>query len=139
MADPDVATPADADPGAARPTAADPAQRGELVLQDKVVVRIAERAALDIRGVMRQSGRLSKVTGRDLPRVSATIAGSRARIRLEVAVVWPQPLSKLAATVRDQVGQRVATLTGLQVDAVDVSIRALVSPDDATNLEGRVK
>lgn len=127
-----------ADPGT-ETAVVEPAQRGELVLHDKVVVRIAELAALDIRGVTRQSGRLSKVTGRDLPRVSATIAGSRARVQLDVAAIWPQPLSQLAATVRDRVRQRVATLTGLQVDAVDVSIRALVSPDGGSDTEGRVR
>ncbi len=107
---------------------APPAERGHLDIRDRVVERVAERAALEVPGVVRHSGTLGRVTGRDLPRVDATVAGGRVRVRLDVAVEWPNPLPDTASAVRSTVAERLAALTGMTVDAVDVTAAHVVVP-----------
>ncbi len=94
--------------------------RGRLVIDDRVVETIAEAAACQVDGVRRWGGTLEGVMGRRYPKVDARTAGSRTRVSVEVAVVWPVALSQVLAEVRDRVRSQVQDLTGLQVDAVDV-------------------
>jgi uncharacterized alkaline shock family protein YloU len=111
---------------------AEPGERGTLVIRERVVERIAERAALGVDGVVRRPSTLGRVTGRDLPRAEATVAGDRTRVRVEIAVAWPAPLAATAATVRDRVHDLVASCTGCTVDAVDVRASSLAPTPDPT-------
>ncbi|MGL5817904.1 MAG: Asp23/Gls24 family envelope stress response protein [Phycicoccus sp.] len=109
-----------------------PAERGRTVIEDRVVERIAARSCLDVAGVRATGSDLDRLVGRRLPNASATVAGHRARLALEVAVAWPSPLADTAAQVRDHVSTTVADLAGLEVDAVDVDITRMVAagPED---------
>jgi uncharacterized alkaline shock family protein YloU len=103
-----------------------PEQRGTLTIADQVIEKIASIAANEIETVVDdRSGWLRFVGGR-LPRASATVAGERARVRVDVAVAWPTPLPAMTARVRDHVSERIEALTGTQVVAVDVNVADVV-------------
>lgn len=106
---------------------ADPGSRGRLVVKDRVVERLASFAALDVPGVTRHGSGLDRMTGRELPRVHVTVAGGHVRAALDIAVLWPHPLATTAATVREKVTEQLSTLSGLQVDGVDVTVPTIVS------------
>lgn len=114
---------------AARPAGLVPADdRGGLVIADKVIERIAAIAAGEIEAVSDKASGLNKVLGRGLPRASAKVAAGRARVVVNVAASWPTPLTSMAAEVRDHVNERVTTLTGLTVTAVDVTVADVINP-----------
>ena len=104
----------------------DPGQRGSLVIADSVVEGIAAIAAGEIGGVVKAGSGLDQVLGHRYPKVSATVAGHRARIHVEIAVAWPHPLSQVSGQVRDGVRERITELTGLHVDAVEVFVAKVV-------------
>ena len=104
----------------------EPADRGWLQIDERVTTRVAELAALDVPGVVRQSGALGAVTGRSLPRADVVVAGGRARVSMDIAVSWPHPLAGTAAAVRDRVAGQLQALTSITADAVDVSITHVV-------------
>lgn len=107
----------------------DAADRGALTISPRVVEKIASEAALGVDGVVPSSSFLGRVTSRDLPRVDADLAGSRTRIEVEVAAVWPTPLPALAALVRDEVKTQVQRLVPLTVDGVSVAVAEVVHRD----------
>jgi len=115
---------AGAEPGGEGP--AEPAQRGTTVIADRVVERIASIAAAEVAGVVDVGSSLDKVIGRQYPKADAAVAGSRAKIAVEVAVAWPHPLSAVTAQVRDTVRSQVERMAGLQVDVVDVHAAKVV-------------
>jgi uncharacterized alkaline shock family protein YloU len=102
----------------------DAGTRGQLEISPRVVERIAQIAALEARGVIRQAASF----GRGLPKAKAQLTGHRVRLQVEVAVEWGYPLADLAAEIRDRVGQAVVALTGLGLDAVSVDISAVELP-----------
>lgn len=101
-----------------------------------MVETISCAAATEIDGVQRSGGSLEGVVGRRYPKADARTAGSRTRIGIEVAVLWPSPLSQLLGQVRERVRTRVVDLTGLDVDAVDVVAARIVQ--DTPELPRRV-
>lgn len=111
---------------------APPGDRGRLVIADKVVERIASRAAGDVEAVTENRSGWSKVVGRSLPTPTAKVAGGRVRVGVDVAAAWPAPLGDLAIRVRDHVSERVETLTGMPVVAVDVTVADVVHVDAQT-------
>jgi uncharacterized alkaline shock family protein YloU len=113
-------------------TLGDPGNRGALTVHDKVVERLASRAALETAGVHRHGAGIGKLTGRDLPRVHVQISGDRVRAGVHIAVAWAWPLPTVVADVQANVAHALTAWAGLHVDAVDVSVPAVVNPDDAT-------
>jgi uncharacterized alkaline shock family protein YloU len=102
----------------------DAGTRGQLEISPRVVERIAQLAALEARGVIRQEATF----GRGLPKAKAQLTGEQAQLEVEVAVEWGYPLAELAAEIRGRVGSKVADLTGLGVDSVSVDISAVELP-----------
>jgi uncharacterized alkaline shock family protein YloU len=107
----------------------DPGTRGSLTIHDKVVRRLATRAALDTAGVQRQAAAIDKLTGRDLPRVHVQVSGDRVRAGVDIAVVWPSVLPTVAADVQRNVTHALYAWAGLYVDAVDVSVPSIVTDE----------
>lgn len=108
---------------------AEPEQRGRTIIENAVLEHIAVHAALDVSGVAATGSDLEKLIGRRLPKADAHVAGTRARVQVEVAAAWPHPVATVAAAVREHVSERLLALTGLQVDAVDVEVtRVIHSP-----------
>lgn len=112
---------------------ADPSDRGTLELTPRVVTRIAEQTALQVRHVVRRSEGLNRLVGRSLPRVSASIDRDRVRLELDVAVHWPCPLEEVAVEVRDHVAAETARLTGLNVRSADVTLHAVADDSDSSD------
>lgn len=104
----------------------DPGTRGTLTIHDKAIRRLATRAVLDTPGVQRQAATLDKLTGRELPRVHVQVSGDRARAGVDIAVAWASVLPTVAAEVQTNVTHALYAWAGLYVDAVDVSVPAVV-------------
>lgn len=107
---------------------ADAGDRGRLDIAERVVERVATIAASEVDGVRRVGSGIEGVVGRQFPKASAEVGGGHARVALDIAVVWPAPLARTAGTVRERVRERLQSLVGLTVDAVDVTV-ATVVPD----------
>lgn len=104
----------------------DRAQRGRLVIADSVVERIAAIAAGEVVGVVKAGSGLDQVLGHRYPKATATLAGNRTRIHVEIAIAWPHPLGQVCAQVQDEVRDRVTKFAGVRVDAVDVTAAKVV-------------
>lgn len=102
-----------------------PEERGSLTIADKVVEKIASIAAREIEQVTDTRADWTRMY-RSLPRVTARVAGGRARIGVEVAASWPSSLPAVTAQVRDHVSSQITRLTGVAVVAVDVTIADVV-------------
>lgn len=100
--------------------------RGRTVIADRVVQRIAAAAAAEIETVVDSRGGLGRLVRGRLPSAEAVVAGTTSRISVEVGATWPTPLPVLAARVRDHVSERVHTLAGVEVTAVDVTVADVV-------------
>lgn len=111
-------------------------ERGRTTIADKVVERIASIAANEVEAVIDTRTGWTRIVRGRLPRAEAVVAGGTSRITVEVAATWPTPLNSVAGRVRDHVSERVTTLTGVDVTAVDVSIADVVHLETA---ERRVK
>lgn len=102
--------------------------RGRTRISSGVLERIAVRAALEVPGAVRHTpgpDALAALTS-SLPRASAENAGERVAVALSVAAEWPAGAVEVAAAVREHVRDRLAAITGRQVDRVDVTVAALV-------------
>ena len=120
---------------------------GQIVLADRVVSRIASRAANEVDGVGSAAPRLLgvalKAPGLDrlgqrtddlqaLPTVVAHVDGRRVFVTVTVSVAYPRPLQDTAQQIRQRIHDRLTELTGLEVAQVDVHISALVVPTEPT-------
>lgn len=105
---------------------AEPDQRGRTTIEDAVLEHIAVNAALEVDGVTATGSDLDKLIGRRLPKANAHVAGTRARVQVEIAAAWPHPVATVAAAVREYVTARLVELTGLDIDAVDVEVARVI-------------
>ncbi|MFC4071788.1 Asp23/Gls24 family envelope stress response protein [Actinoplanes subglobosus] len=103
----------------------DPGERGGLHIADRAVERIVVAAAGEVDGAARLSGGLT----RSYPRAEVVVAGDRVRAAVTVAGRWPTSAALLAADVRSTVTDQLRRLAGLRVDAVDVTVAAMVRAD----------
>ena len=118
------------------PAPAPVAERGAIRVADRVVAKIAARAA---REVLADAPGAESVPAGTFP--LATVAVHRrqvARLRLSVELGYPGDLAAVCSTVRAHVRERVESLTGMTVKAVLVDIERLHSPVSRTAREGRV-
>lgn len=112
---------------AAVTTTADDAVRGTLTVADRAVQRIAEAAA-QVPGTTRAC--TGALAGRDLPRASAHVQGTWARVDVDVALAWPAPAAATARRVRDAVTADLDRWAGLRarVDVHLVAVQAAEVP-----------
>nr|WP_252858621.1 Asp23/Gls24 family envelope stress response protein [Rhodococcus erythropolis] len=114
------------------PNAADdPGLRGSLVIKDRAMAKIATAAAVNVPGVVRQSGGLTRLTGRDLPRADISMGSDAVAINLFLAVSWPCSVTELTGRVRAEVGRSVESLTGLPLHDMNVMIAATEGSDES--------
>ncbi|MHC5257851.1 DUF6286 domain-containing protein [Streptomyces sp. UC4497] len=90
------------------------AERGTTVVADRVVGKIAGRAAGEATAAPVRSG-----AG------SATVSGRRADVGVKVALPFPAPLPEAARQVQDHVAHRTSELTGLHVRTARVHVTGL--------------
>jgi uncharacterized alkaline shock family protein YloU len=107
------------------------ARRGSTEIADRVVERIAARAAAEVDDAHGPARRLLglRVPGVAAPKVTVQIDGHLATVRLALSVRYPAPIRQVTRQVREHVMTRVGELTGLDVRHVDIDIPALITPD----------
>lgn len=93
-----------------------PADRGLLDIAPAVPEKIARRVAGEVEGAVGPV------------RADADMGPGRADLRLELGVEYPRPVGEVAAEVQRRVASRVRELTGLTVEAVDVTVSELPAP-----------
>ncbi|MEU9299646.1 Asp23/Gls24 family envelope stress response protein [Streptomyces sp. NPDC048269] len=98
------------------------AERGATVIPDKVVARIAARAARE--ALHGQAGTADMKLA--APHASVAVAGGSARLGLTLDLPYPADLAGTAREVQHYVGERVAQLTGMKVTEVTLTIEHLV-------------
>jgi uncharacterized alkaline shock family protein YloU len=114
---------------------------GMISIADAAVTKIAARAAAEnpdagaaTARVMGRAlpGSVPGIRGTDLdalPKTSVDVDGSKAYVRLEIAVRWPAPVAEITGQVRQNVRDRLRDLAGLQAEEVHI-----VVADLATNI-----
>ncbi|MUL39926.1 Asp23/Gls24 family envelope stress response protein [Streptomonospora sp. PA3] len=100
--------------------------RGRTVVGEDVVARIATRAAAEVSGVVRPTGRTGLGRGRVRARARVTGNGDTATLRLRIAVAYPRSVREVSRRVREHTARRVADMTGMAVRRVDIEIAELV-------------
>ncbi|WP_394437318.1 DUF6286 domain-containing Asp23/Gls24 family envelope stress response protein [Streptomyces sp. SGAir0957] len=101
-----------------------PGERGRTVITERVVRRVAQRAAAE--------------AGASSVRTGATVDGDRATVTADVCLPYPTALADTADQVRTHITDRTASLTGLRVKPARVRIgelrldrtRSTVAEDD---------
>lgn len=119
-------------PEAAAPTRAaplPPAERGATVIPEKVVARIAARAAKE--ALAESTDTSGAAVQLAAPHASATVAGGSARLGLNAELPYPSDLVLASRHVQHYVSERVAHLTGMRVTEVTLAIERLVPADGA--------
>jgi uncharacterized alkaline shock family protein YloU len=94
---------------------------GKVVLEDRVLVKVARHAAAT---ASHSTG--PRLTRTKLPDVEVEVAGQRARVRAWVAAAWPEPAADVAARVRDAVRGELERLVGVSVDDLVVTVAAVL-------------
>jgi uncharacterized alkaline shock family protein YloU len=137
VAEPDL----EADVGSdVEPAHAGRSELGTISIADGVVTKIAARAAAENpdagAAVARMLGRAIPGAGNlgvrstdldALPKTTVEVDGSKAFVSLEISVRWPASIREVTEQVRRHVRDRVAELTGLQVDEVHIVVSDLAT------------
>ncbi|MFF7211787.1 hypothetical protein ACFZAU_14840 [Streptomyces sp. NPDC008238] len=106
--------------GTRRPLA--PAERGVTVIPDRVVARIAARAAGT--ALQRLNHPLEHLAATD---ARATRHGGAASLALSVDLPYPTDIAATCQQLQREISERVARLTGLDISAVTLTIRRLTT------------
>jgi uncharacterized alkaline shock family protein YloU len=116
-----------------------PPQRGRTTIADKVLERLAARAALDVPGVIHHTPGPDVLStfASTLPRASTETAGEHLTVSLKVAVDWGASAQEVAEGVRSHVRDTLQRSTGKTVDRVNVTVAALLTARQRTPDEGR--
>ncbi|TDC95072.1 Asp23/Gls24 family envelope stress response protein [Saccharopolyspora aridisoli] len=103
-------------------------QRGNLHINRSVLRKIAEHTADADPG----SARSGRKNGAD-----AEISGpdDALRVRLTVALRYPNPVRETVASIRERVGDELSRIAGCEVRSVDVTVSGLVPPTAAPRVE----
>lgn len=103
--------------------------RGRLVIDKRVVERIASRAASESDATGGVSGGfLGLGSHGDLsaaPTADVELVGQTAIVGLDLTVAYPVPIREVTDLVRRHVMERVLDLTGVEVTRVDITVAAL--------------
>lgn len=113
--------------------APDPPERGRTDISDQVVERIVGQAIAE---VDRAGGFARRVLGVRLSRESpdrtahssAEVNGGVVTVDVQMSVIYPASVRRIAATARENIRERVARLTGLTVAYVDIEVARLLPP-----------
>lgn len=95
---------------------------GQTSISEKVVARIVSAAADSVPGTTRQTRSLDNITARRYPRFDVEVNEGAGTVFVEayIAVLWPAPVTAVAAKVRDTITAWVERLTHFTVSRVNV-------------------
>ncbi|WP_374982422.1 Asp23/Gls24 family envelope stress response protein [Streptomyces fradiae] len=123
------------DPSAPAAGLPPPAERGAIVIPDRVVARIAARAA---RTAQSRRAAVPPDRGRpEAPHASATVRAGSVRLHLAMDLPYPTDIPRVCERIQRDVAERVAQLTGLRVGEVLLTVRRLMTAADVGR--GRVR
>nr|WP_082369575.1 Asp23/Gls24 family envelope stress response protein [Arthrobacter sp. ERGS1:01] len=110
------------------------ASRGQTVLADKVIEKIAGQVARDESPAVGSSGGFLGIGAHaDLsarPKARVELSGNIATLSVEVGLVYPVPLRQATEAIRRRISTRVTELTGVQVRQVDIQVSWLTTRAD---------
>ncbi|MFD9791706.1 Asp23/Gls24 family envelope stress response protein [Streptomyces sp. NPDC059070] len=129
--EPDPPGPERGDPGRAGPARVEPAERGATRIADRVVAKIAARAAREALGAPPEGGAA--------PHATVTVHQEVARVRVSLELGYPSDIGAQCGAVRRQVAERVRALAGMEVPEVAVQIERLHSPHTRGTDPGRIR
>lgn len=120
-------------------------EHGTTTISDSVVAKIASVAAREVNGVAELggsvSGALSGVLGRITPGgnnpneprtagVNVEVGETQAAVDLTMRTLYPASIQQVADAVRENVRDRITTMTGLEVTEVNITVTDLVFPGE---------
>lgn len=107
--------------------------RGQTVLADKVIEKIASQVASDESAAGGSSGGFLGIGAHaDLsvrPRATVELSGNIATLSVEVGMLYPVPLRHTTEILRQRIRVRVMELTGVEVRHVDIKVSWLTNTD----------
>ncbi len=103
-------------------------QRGHLVLASKVIERIAQAAAGEVAGVVQEPAARGRRRATPTVQANARLDGQFARVHLNLAARYPEPIPDVVAQVRRRVADRVRELAEVTVTSCDVDVTSLRPP-----------
>ena len=145
-ANPDQTTVAPSTPGsggAVEPTGND---HGRTTIAESVVAKIASLAAQEVSGVDSLggaiSGAIAGVVGRvrgsehKTAGVGVEVGTKQAAVDLTMKVRYPFPIHEVADAVRQNVTERIESMTGLEVVEVNIAVTDLTFDTDEGSVDG---
>ncbi|MCW4351902.1 DUF6286 domain-containing protein [Hoyosella sp. YIM 151337] len=122
-------------------TTLDAAERGALILRDRVFTRVAVATARSMPGVVTHRARFAR---RDLPRATTTFdSASRntpegAHVTLDLAMSWPARVSQLTHDLRARVSSDIARVAGAPPRRIDIRVTMFTGAgaEHAATLDG---
>lgn len=118
-------------PAPATGTVGETSSRGRLVLEKRVIERVASQAASESLAAGGTSGGLfgfgakGDLSARPTASVELAGVGRSATLRLDLTIAYPAPIREATDQVREHVTYRVHELTGVQVTRVDITVTGL--------------
>ncbi|MET3720913.1 Asp23/Gls24 family envelope stress response protein [Arthrobacter sp. UYEF21] len=105
--------------------------RGQTVLADKVIEKIASQVASDESVAGGSSGGFLGIgTHADLsarPKASVELSGNIATLSVEVGMLYPVPLRQATEALRERIRAKVTELTGVEVRQIDIRVSWLTT------------
>lgn len=114
------------------------AERGETTIADRVVAKVAGRAAHEALRTGPDARKLPRGK-RSAPRATVDVRESSARVKVSVELGYPSDIGAQCSAVRRQVASRVRELVGMEVPDVAVEVERLHSPHLDGETLGRVR
>lgn len=115
-------------------------ERGTTSIDDAVIAKIAAIAAREIDGVAELGGTLSSALGNVVGRirgqdhatagVGVEVGTRQAAVDMTCKVLYPASIHEVAESLRQNVIDRIESMTGLEVVEVNVAITDLVFPGE---------
>ncbi len=120
-------------------------ERGTTTIDDAVVLKIAALAAQEVEGVAQLGGALSGaiagVVGRirgsehKTAGVGVEVGSRQAAVDVSLMTLYPATIHEVAESVRQNVIDRIQSLTGLEVVEVNIAVTDLVFPGGENDRE----
>jgi uncharacterized alkaline shock family protein YloU len=102
--------------------------RGHTRVAERAVARIVRHALHEDAGGLGHAvsdRTVGRGPGKGGTRVDVSVDGVMVTARVQLAVVYPEPVREVASRVRERVRERVEDLTGLTVRQVDIDVAGL--------------
>jgi uncharacterized alkaline shock family protein YloU len=127
-------------------------ERGSTSIDDSVVAKIAALAAREVTGVAALGGTLSGALGEVVGRirgddhrtagVGVEVGSRQAAVDISCQMQYPASIHEVADSVRQNVIDRIESMTGLEVVEVNIAVNDLVFPegeDESSESQSRVE